>query len=185
MPSLAAAPPARTPATRPRIVFTALVALAEALHLGWEHTHGGIVSHHLLNDPGLPALWNGWGLVLLPALAWIASRHAFGPGATRRMPDPLFLRRLGGALLAGLALSLAFMAGREDVAGAVLLAIALAALVVRAWRIEYLLGFALGMAYTFGGLLPVIIGGVIALVSALAWFAVRPLLRRGARALRG
>ncbi len=48
------------------------------------------------------------------------------------------------------------------------MAVAVVALFVRAYRPEYLLGFALGMALTFGGLLPVLIGGVVGLLSAAA-----------------
>lgn len=178
-----ARPDTRAP-TAPRLAFTALVALAEAVHLGWEHAHGGIVSHHLLNDASLPALWNGWGLVLLPAMAWMASRHAFRASGTRWIPERGFLLHLVGGLLAGLALAVAFSVGGEKAAGIVFPAIVLAALVVRAYRIEYLLGFALGMAFTFGGLLPVLIGGCIALVSIAAWFGLWPLLRRVAVAVR-
>lgn len=169
----------------PRLAFTGLVALAEAAHLAWEQAHGGIVSHHLLNDATLPALWNGWGLIVLPAIAWVASRRAFPAGAPRWMPRRAFLLRMGGALLAGVALSVAFAAGREHAAGALLLGIALASLAVRAYRVEYLLGFALGMAFVFGGLLPVLVGGAIALVSAAAWFGLWPLLRRAVAAVRG
>ncbi|GAB2508648.1 hypothetical protein [Lysobacter humi (ex Lee et al. 2017)] len=175
--------PTRTPATPRRAGFTLLVAALEAVHLGWEHTHGGIVSHHLLNDPTLPAIWNGWGLVLLPALAWMASRRLFGPNG-RRGPDGRVAAGLLGAALAGLALSAAFLAGREDLAGGVLVATAIAALVVRAYRVEYLLGFALGMTYTFGGILPVLIGSILALVSAASAFVLRPGLTRVWRMLR-
>lgn len=155
-----------------RLRVVAVVALVEAAHLGWEATHGGIVSHHLLNDPGMPALWNGWGLLVLPAIAWFASARLLEPSARGwRLNGPALLR-LACALLAGLALSFAFAAGREDAAGAVFLGIALSALVVRAYRGEYLLGFVLGMAFTFGALLPTLIGGVIAAASAAVWFGL-------------
>lgn len=171
-------PAARRPHTASRIVLTTAVAVAECAHLGWEHMHGGIASHHLLDDASLPALWNGWGLVLLPALAWIASRNAFTAPRVGWMPDPGFLRRVGGALLAGGVLSVAFSMRWEDAALAVLVGIALASLLLRAYRPEYLLGFALGMAFTFGGVLPLLIGGAIALISAGAWFGLRPVVSR-------
>lgn len=152
--------------------------MAEAAHLTWEHLNGGIVSHNLLNDPTLPALWNGWGLAVLPALAWIASRHAFDRSAHGwRMHRPLALRLLC-AMSAGIALAASFWAGLEDAPAVILVAVAVSGLFVRAYRPEYLLGFAMGMAITFGGLLPVLIGGVIGLLSATAWFAVYPLLGR-------
>lgn len=73
-------------------------------------------------------------------------------------------------------------AGREDIAGLLFPAIALSGLVLRVYRAEVLLGFVLGMAFTFGALLPVLIGGAIALVSAAAWFGPWALLARLARA---
>ncbi len=167
-----------------RLGFTGLVVLAEAAHLAWEQLEGGIVSHDLLNDPALPSLWNGWGMVLLPALAWVASRRAFErTGRGWRMHPPLVLRLLC-ALAAGIALAAAFSAGREDLSGAIFLAVALSSLVARVYKPEYLLGFALGMALTFGGVLPMLIGGVIVLVSAIVWLGVYPLLRRAWRLAR-
>ena len=59
------------------------------------------------------------------------------------------MRTARSGRLVGLALSAAFALGREDLAGFVLLGLLLAAVAVRAYRIEYLLGFVLAMAYTF------------------------------------
>lgn len=176
--------PAPHAAPAPRIAFTALVALFEAAHLAWEHLHGGIVSHHLLADPNLPAIWNGWGLLLLPALAWLASARLFGSTARPWRPRAPSAYGLAGAALAGIALSVAFGSGNADAAGAVFLAIAVVAIAVRAYRPELLLGFALGMAFTFGGILPLLIGGVLAAASAFAWLALWPVLRRAVSAVR-
>lgn len=155
---------------RGRLALTGGVALAEAGHLAWEWTHGGIVSHHLLADPTLPALWNGWGLLVVPALAWVASARLVRPEGHRWRLHAPAVRRLLGALLGGLALSVAFATGRADMASGIFAAIGLSSLVLRVYRSEYLLGFVLGMACTFGGLLPTVIGGAIALLSAGVWF---------------
>ena len=54
-----------------------VVALfASVAHLAWEHTHGGVQSHHFLARPDLPAISNWWGLIILPSLGWLASRSA-------------------------------------------------------------------------------------------------------------
>ncbi|GGZ63930.1 hypothetical protein GCM10008101_16870 [Lysobacter xinjiangensis] len=178
--------PVRVPAPiAGRLAVTAVVAIAEAAHLAWEATHGGIVSHHMLGDPSMPAMWNGWGLLVLPAIAWFASaRLVHSSGGSWRL-QPAALLRLAAAMCAGIAMSAAFAAGRSDIAGYVLLGIALSGLFVRVYRIEYLLGFALGMAYTFGALIPTIIGAAIALASAAIWFGpwrmVRYVVRRAGR----
>ncbi|HEY4561263.1 MAG TPA: hypothetical protein VIG54_11035 [Lysobacter sp.] len=164
-----------------RLAVTASVAIAEAAHLAWEATHGGIVSHHMLGDPSMPAMWNGWGLLVLPAIAWFASARLVRPSGRGWRLHHAALLRLVAALAAGIAMSAVFTAGRSDLAGYVLLSIALSGLVVRAYRIEYLLGFVLGMAYTFGALIPTIIGGAIALASAAIWFGPWRLVRYMAR----
>ena len=160
-----------------RLGFTGAVALVEAVHLATEHFAGGIANHHLLNDPTLPQIWNGWGLVVLPLLAWIASARAFERPAAHWRLHRAFVLRLAGALLAGIALATAFTSGSKDVAGALFPAIVLAGVALRAYRPEFVLGFALGMAFTVGGVLPVLIGGCIALVSAFVWLVAWPVLR--------
>lgn len=170
-------PRSEAPPVSARLAVTGLVALAEAGHLAWEASRGGILSHHLLGDPSLPAVWNGWGLLVLPAIAWIAAARLVRTSGRGVRLHPAALLRLVGAMAAGIALSVAFTAGRSDVAGYVLLGIAIAGLAVRAYRIEYLLGFVLGMAYTFGALIPTLIGSAIALASAAVWFGPWRFLR--------
>ena len=162
-------------ARRTRALLTMLVALLELAHLAWQWTHGGIVSHHLLANPDLPSVSNGWGLVALPALAWILSgrflRRATSASATRT----ILIAALGAAA-AGIGLSVAFSLGTPDHATLVLLAILLSGVVLPTYRAEYVLGFVLGMAWTFGPILPILVGSVLALGSFLvrrvAWPAV-------------
>lgn len=164
-----------TPALRLR--FAALALIAEALHLGWEALHGGIVSHHLLQRADLPGLSNAWGLLLVPALAaWAAGRWPTPPAP--RWP---FLVGLSVPLVLGGLLSMAFQAQLQSVTEAIFFGLLLAAVVLPAHRAECLLGFVLGMSWTFGAVLPTLIGGVLALASWLlrgiarwAWTTVGP-----------
>lgn len=149
-----AAAPADAPPLSGRLAVTGLVAAAEASHLAWEWSQGGVVSHHLLGDPALPALWNGWGLIVLPAIAWVASARLVRPSGRGWHLQRAAVLRLTGAMAAGIATAMAFAFGCGDVAGNLLLAITVSGVVVRAYRVEYLLGFVLGMAYTFGALIP-------------------------------
>ncbi|WP_457442986.1 hypothetical protein [Roseateles sp. P5_E4] len=166
--------------TPPRLALAALAGLAEILHLGWEALHGGIVSHHLLQRPDLPGLSNAWGLLLLPALAaWAAGRLPRRP-ATMQDWAPI---ALGFALplLTGAALSLAFSLQLQALTEAIFFGMLLLAVLLPAHRPESLFGFALGMSWTFGAVLPTLVGGIIAGLSWLvrgtarwAWHAVRP-----------
>ena len=58
------------PDLQSRLILAVSAFAAEVLHLGWEYTHGGVPAHHLLNDPGLPAISNWWGLLVVPVLVW-------------------------------------------------------------------------------------------------------------------
>lgn len=161
--------------TRARWTFTVLVALAELAHLAWEHLHGGVASHHLLNRADLPAISNAWGALFLPALAWVLSgpvlRRATTPRAAKGIATAFF-----GSLLAGIALSVAFTNGLEDVSSGIFLGILLAGLVLRVYRGEYVLGFVLGMTFTFGAMLPTAAAAFVAIVSAIAHHLMRPVL---------
>jgi hypothetical protein len=48
---------------------TALITLAVWSLLLWEHLQGGVLSHHLRNDPELPAISNWWGGLLVPSIS--------------------------------------------------------------------------------------------------------------------
>lgn len=162
-----------------RLRLAALALLAEALHLGWEVLHGGIVTHHVLQRADLPGLSNAWGLLVLPVLgAWAAGRLPRAP-ATGRQWRPV---AVGFALplLLGAALSLGFQLQLQALTEAVFFSLLLLALLLPAHRPESLFGFVLGMSWTFGAVLPLAIGGVIA---GLSW-AVRGALGRLWRTLR-
>jgi hypothetical protein len=172
-----------TQSQRFRLFATGLSLLLVLLHLGWELTQGGIVSHHILNMPDLPAISNAWGVLILPLFTWflsgfISNRLPQSPGEQTMTSKPV-LAILGGflgALIAAVLLSVAFTAGNEDGAFYVLVGILLAALIFPVYRAEYLLGFVHGMMFTFGAVLPMIVGLIIAALSAALHHGVYPLV---------
>lgn len=161
-----------TPSTS-RLTLAALALLAEALHLGWEALHGGIVSHHLMQSADMPGMSNAWGLLILPALAAWAAGRLPRPGAAPRDWLPV---AFGFALplLLGAALSQAFQMKLQALTEALFFGLLLLALLLPAHRPQSLLGFVLGMSWTFGAVIPTLIGGVIA---GLSWL-LRQLARR-------
>lgn len=156
-----------------RIKATVAIASVMALLLGWQHFNGGVPSHHLLADPGLPQLSNWWGLLTLPLLAWFllgrierrrgaAPRAAHGDGAA-----------FTGALVFGAVLSLLFTAGRHEATGIMAQAVFVIALLYPVHRAACVLGFVLGMTWTFGAVLPMIAAGVFAAGGAAIHYGVR------------
>jgi hypothetical protein len=151
---------------RARVTATAAVAVAEWAFLTWQHVHGGVPSHHFLDRTDMPAISNWWGGLVLPCMSWlllgrVQRRIASQLGAATRQAAIGFI----GALGFGVLLSVFFMRGDDQVAGVMFELLFLIALVVPIYRAEYLLGFVLGMAYTFGGVLPSIVGSVVALIA--------------------
>jgi hypothetical protein len=70
-----------------------------------------------------------------------------------------------GALLYGVAMAASFWLGAENVTFAALIGLFVCALVFPVYRPEYILGFVVGMTATFGGVLPLIVASVVAIVS--------------------
>lgn len=158
-----------------RRLFTAGALCAELLHLGWEHTHGGVIAHHLLGNPELPAFSNWWGVLLIPVLAWWLVGRIGAQVQARIDPWIGFAAALGY----GAAMAVAFSTGSSLVSW-LFFALPVLALVLRLWLAQYVLGFVFGMTFVFGAVLPTIIASVIA---ALSWtvHAVASAVRRRLR----
>ncbi|MEG1679262.1 MAG: hypothetical protein RR326_04145 [Stenotrophomonas sp.] len=170
---------------KPRWLLPFAVALGMAtalVQLIWEHTHGGILRHHLLNDASLPAVSNAWALLVMPLLGaltgWVVTRR------TRKRPGAIIPAMTGflGALLGGVALSAAFITSGEAAATQVMMALLVAAVLFPAYRAEYLFGFIMGMTFVFGPVLPALVACVPMLIAAISRLAIWPaatwLLRR-------
>ncbi len=136
-----------------------------------EHFNGGVVSHHLLAREDLPAISNWWGLVTVPLLAWItaslvnrrnhlASQANEFPTEKDNKTETRFLL----ALLFGAAISLLWELRLESVLQYAILLPLLIAFFKPVHYAECLLGFVIGMIFTFGGILPIIIGLVLLVI---------------------
>ena len=161
-----------------RTNLTMSIAMVMALLLAWQHVNGGVPAHHLLADPGLPALSNWWGLLTLPLLAWFL----LGRIDARRKADPAAAPRMtaafGGALLFGATLAALFTAGHTGATDAMALSVFALALFLPLYRAEYVLGFVLGMTWSFGAILPMIAAAVFAGAGAVIHLGARFLYSR-------
>lgn len=166
---------------RLRVYLVACVALWEVAHLLWEQLNGGIKSHHFLAMEDMPAISNGWGLIFLPVLAWFLAGgiqkriqgQSIGKESKGRALAMIVLGFIG-SLIYGALLSYFFTVGNENMSAYLFFGMLLMALILPIFRGEYLLGFILGMTFTFGAVLPTIIGLIIASLSALVHLFIFP-----------
>lgn len=168
-----------------KLYLVAFVALWEVAHLVWEQVNGGIVSHHFLAMKEMPAISNWWGLLLLPILAW------FLAGSIQKRIDVQSNGKISkskgltsilvgclAALVFGLLLSYFFTTGNENGSATLFFGMLVLAVILPIYRAECLLGFILGMTFTFGAVLPMFIGTIVATLSALVHLLIFPGLIR-------
>jgi hypothetical protein len=165
-----------------RLIITAVVSIAIWLLLGWNYFHGGIPRHHLLARNDLPEFSNAWGGLLLPLLTFfllyrIQKRveKIRGDNAHARGQLTAVKKRFSFALLFGILLATFFAMGYPDICGYMIDLLLLLALFFPIYFSELLLGFFLGMTYTFGAVLPTLIGAVLTIIVWILYKFVRPL----------
>ena len=168
-----------------RLPLIMLVLFWEVIHLGWEQFHGGVRSHHFLAMEEMPAISNWWGMLLLPALAWFVAGRiqrrmdnaSEGKDAKSTLPTSIIVGFII-PLIFGLLLSFFFTNGYDDITSYLFFGMFALALLLPIHRGECLLGFVLGMTFTFGAVLPMLIGSILAALSALVHLLVVPSLVR-------
>ena len=162
-----------------RITFTILVSLSIWTLLVWNYFHGGVPSHHVLARKDLPLISNWWGALTLPVLSWylthriaIRIKESSVQEAIRKALLAIVLSLVYGALI-----SIFFTFGPKELPAYLLQGILVLALCFPLYRAEYLLGFVLGMTYTFGGVLPLGIGSVLALICFVLYKGIRFIIK--------
>lgn len=156
--------------------YLALAALAFGLvHLVHEHLNGGVQSHHLLNRSDLPAVSNWLGVLILPLLGWVLGlrvrNHSLSTGRSG-FPAGAWVGLLG-SFLYGAALAASFELDASALTSGLFLGLFVLAVALPIYRAEYILGFVVGMTFTFGAVLPALVAGVLALISFLVRHAIR------------
>ncbi len=164
-----------------RLYVTGVVTITIWTLVAWDHYHGGVPGHHILADETLPKISNWWGVLLLPLLTWfllyrIQNRNTANNSSNKETTiySINILYRFASALLFGIVLSVFFSFSNTDVPGYMMLAVLPLAFFFPIYRSEFLLGFVIGMTFTFGGVLPTGIGSVLLLVFAVIYLVVRP-----------
>lgn len=164
-----------------RLYATSAVTVAIWSLLIWEHFHGGVPSHHILADENLPKISNWWGALLIPALSWFllyrTQKRLFNAEITINTSEEQKKALLGflGALLIGFLVVVCFSLGYPSTIDKILLGILLMAFFMPVYRSECILGFVLGMTYTFGAVLPIAVACILAAIG----FVIYRFIRKG------
>ena len=164
-----------------RIYFTAITAIAIWSLLFWDYAHGGVPIHHILQRADMPSFSNWWGAVLIPVLTWfllnqICKRIPVNnceKASFATIPIAIYVGFFA-SLAFGIILSALFSFDVHDISGYMLLALLPLALFFPIYRAECLSGFVLGMMFTFGGVLPVLIGSLFVAIGFIIFRVLRP-----------
>jgi hypothetical protein len=166
-----------------RLYFTALVSVAIWSLLAWNHYHGGVPNHSIMARADMPSISNWWGAILIPSLTWFLLIRVekrleknMGENSNALTVPKEIVYGFFGSLLFGIALSVFYSIGSKDIPGYMVNSVFVIALFFPIYRAECLLGFVLGMTFTFGAVLPTGIGLIFILIGALLYLVVRTLL---------
>lgn len=163
-----------------RLYSTLAITSLIWLLLLWNHFNGGVPSHHILANNDLPSISNWWGGILLPTLTWFLLfriDRRIRKESEKNSISSYHLRKsfygFAGSLLFGILLSLFFTLGYSDICGYLVLTLLPISFFIPIYRSEYLLGFVIGMTFTFGAVLPTAIGLIFMLIGAVLYLGLQ------------
>lgn len=161
------------------LYFTLFITIAILALLFWDYFHGGVPGHNLLKREDLPKISNWWGAISLPLATYISlnsikKRINFEADFNNQSFIKQHLVPFLIALLYAIVIVIASTTGNSEISYFMFKVLFVIALFIPIYRSEYFLGFIIGLTYTFGGALPVIIALVLVTVFYLLFNYVRP-----------
>ena len=171
-----------------RILLTSTVTVLIFGLLLWEHFHSGVPSHHILQQKDLPEISNWWGGLLLPVLTWILlgkidmrlnRQDSLAQHDKNQNIKIVGLFLLG--LILGISIVVSFTNNYKLFLDNVLYVFLVFSIILPLYYSEFILGFILGMTYTFGAILPTIFILILAALGFLTYRFIRPLILRATK----
>ncbi|MCE7040305.1 hypothetical protein [Dyadobacter sp. CY312] len=165
------------------LYFVGVVTASILGVLFWDHFHEGVPSHHLLANKNLPEISNWWGAFSLPLTSYFLLTRIKKRITSARQTDSndvkwKFLLPFLASLAYALILAISYTTGNSQISGFMFQALFIIAILVPIYKSEYLLGFIIGLVYTFGGVLPIIIASFFAILSYTIQVFVIPLIKK-------
>ncbi|MBC31707.1 MAG: hypothetical protein CMH48_12795 [Muricauda sp.] len=161
-----------------RIGITTVVTLLVWGHILWDHFHGGIPTHYLLHDKDMPGIPNWWGGIALPIFTWFLLYRVHKRIETPHNKESLktSVWRFFGGFLFAVTISICFVHGIE-VTDYIMGLIFILAFIFPLYKSEYLLGWVLGASYTFGAIIPILFGSILALLFFIFYKGTRAIVK--------
>jgi len=161
-----------------RITITAIVTLLVWGHIAWDHFHGGIPTHYLLHDEDLPGIPNWLGGIVLPFFTWlllhrIHKRIAGTDVASKSLRSVIMRFLLAMAVAISISIFFTLEIGLIDY---IMPSIFILAFIFPLYKSEYLLGWVMGSAFTFGAIIPIGFGSLFALVCLMLYTIPRSIM---------
>lgn len=164
-----------------KVLLTGTVTVLILCFLFWEHFHGGVASHHILQQQNLPVISNWWSGLLLPVLTWFLigrTEKRIGKQASQGQQINklhnkallLFITGLGLGVLIATSFTNEYSVFLDNVPYIILVL----SLIIPIFYAEFILGFILGMTYTFGAILPTVFILLLAIFGFLTYRFIRP-----------
>ncbi|MEM9076134.1 MAG: hypothetical protein AAGC43_03800 [Bacteroidota bacterium] len=156
------------PATKTKIWITLAITLLVWGHILWDYFHGGIPTHYLLHNKDLPGIPNWVGGIVLPFFSWVLLGRIQKRLQAKDSKENLSLvvYRFFCALMIAIVIAVSFLEG-IPITDYIMLGIFILAFIFPLYKSEYLLGWVLGSAFTFGAIIPIGFGSLFALVCFL------------------
>ena len=171
--------------TKPKVYIIISVVILVFGLLIWQNFHGGVPSHHVLQNKDLPEISNWWGALLIPILTWIVinriekrlRKKALSQKETKNQTLKIFELFVLG-LTFGLVIALSFTNDFKLLLDNIPYVFLIMSLFVPIFYAEFILGFVFGMTYAFGALLPTVFILIIAGLGFVIYRFIRPLILR-------
>jgi len=169
--------------TKTKITIIGTVTILIFGFLFWEHFNGGVTSHHLLHQEDLPSISNWWSGLLLPILTWFLlsriekrlKKQSSQTQLTNNFISKAFWLFLTG-LIFGILLSASFTNEYQLFLDNVLYILIALSFVIPLYYSEFILGFILGMTFTFGAIIPTVFILLVAVIGMVTYKFIRPLI---------
>ncbi len=165
-----------------KVLVAGAALILTTIFILWEHFNGGVITHHLLAREDMPGISNLWGLLTIPLLSWLTVSliqrrrdKKIKSGLDMGDFETNVLKHFLAALVFGIIASLLWEFNQEHILQYYILLPILIAFFRPVNFPECFLGFVIGMLFTFGGILPMIIGTVLLVLCFLVNILIRVL----------